>query len=91
MTPKITQVEARPEHKLHVRFENGEARIFDLEPFLDKGIFRELEDETYFRRVRRIPGGIEWPNEQDLSADTLYLGGTPLRSNPAEAKKTSLG
>ncbi len=81
MTPQISQVESRPNYKLYVRFENGEVRLFDVRPFLDKGIFRELEDETYFRRVRRISGGVEWPNEQDLSADTLYLAGTPLPSS----------
>ncbi len=78
MTPKIAQVEARPDHKLHVRFDNGEARLFDVTPYLDKGVFQELRDETYFRRVRRVWGGVEWPHEQDLSADTLYCAGTPV-------------
>src|SRR5262245_48669982 len=57
MTPKITQVEARPGHKLHVGFENGESRLFDVTPYLDKGVFRELRDEAYFRRVRPVAGG----------------------------------
>jgi uncharacterized protein DUF2442 len=81
MTPKITQVEARPGHKLHVGFENGESRLFDVTPYLDKGVFRELRDEAYFQRVRPVAGGVEWPHEQDLSADTLYVAGTPLPSS----------
>jgi Protein of unknown function (DUF2442) len=81
MTPKITQVEARPGHMLHVGFENGESRLFDVTPYLDKGVFRELRDEAYFRRVRPVAGGVEWPHEQDLSADTLYVAGTPLPSS----------
>jgi uncharacterized protein DUF2442 len=81
MTPKITQVEARPGYKLYVGFENGESRLFDVTPYLDKGIFRELRDEAYFRRVRPVTGGVEWPHEQDLSADTLYVVGTPLPSS----------
>ena len=80
MTPKITYVEACAEHKLHVRFENGEARLFDVEPYLDKGVFRELRDEAYFQHVRLVWGGVEWPHEQDLSADTLYCAGKPLQA-----------
>lgn len=82
MTPKITYVEARPGHRLCVGFENGEARLFDVTPYLDKGVFQELRDEAYFRGVRPIWGGVEWPHEQDLSADTLYCAGTPLTSPP---------
>ncbi len=54
MTPKITHVKACPDHKLHVGFESGEARLFDVTPYLDKGVFRELRDEAYFQRVRSV-------------------------------------
>jgi hypothetical protein len=78
MTPRITHVEARSGYRLHVRFDNGEARLFDVTPYLDRGVFQELRDETYFRRVRPVWGGVEWPHEQDLSADTLYCASTPV-------------
>lgn len=83
MTPKITKVIALSEHKLLTEFDGGEARIFDVSPYLDKGIFTELRDPAYFARVEIIPGGIAWPNEQDLSADTLYLRGVPLETTLA--------
>lgn len=81
MTPKITHVEAQQGHNLRLVFENGEARLFDVTPYLDKGVFRELRDEAYFQRVRPIWGGVEWPHEQDLSADTLYCSGIPIASS----------
>jgi hypothetical protein len=81
VTPRITQVEPLPSYRLHVRFANGEARLFDVSPYLDKGIFRELRDEGYFKRVRPIWGGVEWPNQQDLSADTLYYAGAPVEEH----------
>ena len=77
MTPKITRVEAQEAYRLRVAFDNGEVRLFDVAPYLDRGVFRELRDETYFRRVRPVWGGVEWPNEQDLSSDTLYCAGLP--------------
>jgi len=48
-------------------------------PYLNKGVFKELKNESYLQKVRIISGGIEWPHEQDLSADTLYYRGIPLR------------
>lgn len=84
MSPQIAGVEVRPDYKLRVRFGNGESRLFDVGPYLNKGVFKELKNESYLKKVRIISGGIEWPHEQDLSADTLYYRGIPLRkSGPA--------
>lgn len=80
-TPKLTSVVPLEDYSLLIDFENGEQRIFDLTPYLDKGVFRELRDRNYFAKVRLIFGGVQWPHEQDLSADTLYLDGVePSRS-----------
>ncbi len=88
MTPQIAKVEVMPGYKLCVRFGNGEARLFDLKPYLDKGVFKELRKESYFKKVRIISGGVEWPHEQDLSADTLYYRGV-LLIKPKKALRLS--
>ena len=80
MNPSVKHVEAIDCHKLKLQFENGEQKIFDVTPYLDKGIFVELKDENYFKQVRVAFGSIEWPREQDFSRDTLYLLGTPLNT-----------
>lgn len=77
MNPQVTNVEPMPNYRLRVLFENNETKEFDTAPFLDKGIFKELKDEGYFRQVRVAFGAVEWPNEQDFSKDTLYVLGTP--------------
>ena len=77
MNPQVTQVEPMPNYRLKIWFENDETREFDATPFLDKGIFKELKNESYFKQVRVAFGSIEWPNEQDFSKDTLYLLGMP--------------
>jgi hypothetical protein len=79
MSLKIAAVEVLPQYKLWVRFGNGQSRLFDVGPYLGKGVFKELRDESYLKKVRIISGGIEWPHEQDLSADTLYYRGVPLK------------
>lgn len=75
MAPEIRTIKPVDGFRLRVTFKNGEVRFFDMRRFLDKGIFKELKNPRYFKKVRVITGGIEWPHEQDLSADTLYYRG----------------
>ena len=82
MNPKVERVEATENYQLIVTFTNGEVRQFDVKPYLDKGIFTELKDPSYFRSVRVVAGSIEWPHQQDFSFDTLYLAGTPVLPTP---------
>ena len=69
----MISVEARDDLSLCLVFENGERKIFDVEPYLIKGFFSELQDIQYFKRAKVVLGSVEWPNEQDFSHDTLYL------------------
>ncbi len=78
MNPEVRSVKAVEDYKLIIEFSNDEFKEFDVAPFLDKGIFTELKNESYFKKVRVAFGSIEWPNEQDFSKDTLYLLGKPI-------------
>lgn len=73
MNPMVQSAEAMPDHVLRLKFDNGEVRLFDLKPYLDKGVFRALQDEAWFRKVQVVDGSVEWPGEIDLSHDTLFL------------------
>jgi len=73
MNPKVIKVQSLNNYKLLLDFNNSEIRLFDVFPFLHKGIFRELQDLDYFHKVRLNAGSVCWPNEQDFSYDTLYL------------------
>ncbi len=68
---KVISVEAIENHKLLVSLSNSKKGIFNVSPYLDKGVFRELRDPEYFRRVRVAYGGVTWPHEQDFSAETI--------------------
>lgn len=76
MNPNVIRATPLENYKLQIVFSNDEVKEFDVSPFLDKGIFTELRDKSYFKQVRVAFGSIEWPNEQDFSKDTLYLLGT---------------
>jgi len=70
---KVTHLKALNDFELSIELSNGESGVFDTKPYLDKGIFTELKDISYFSSVQIVPGGIAWPNGQDFSADTLLF------------------
>lgn len=72
MNPTVIKVKPENGYTLSITFDNGENRLFDVTPFLDKGIFTELKNIDYFKKVKVAFGSIQWPNEQDFSKDTLY-------------------
>ena len=73
MNPKVTQATTIKPYFLRLDFANGEQRLFDVTPFLEKGIFRELKQFSYFKQVKVVAGSVQWPHGQDFSYDTLYI------------------
>ena len=60
------------EHLLIVEFSDGITKLVDLKPYFSVGIFSQLKDPGYFQLVKNNGYFITWPNDQELSADTLY-------------------
>lgn len=77
MNPKISLVKPLPNYQLLVDFSNGERRMFDVSPYLSKGVFQQLRNPGVFEAARVVSGSLEWPGGIDLSYDTVYLEGTP--------------
>jgi hypothetical protein len=70
----VVAVEPAEDHQLKVQLSDGRQGLFDVKPYLNLGVFQELKDPAYFRRVKAAFGGIVWPNEQDLSPETIECG-----------------
>ena len=68
----ITKVTPLNDYLLHLKFKNGEEKIFDMKPYLETGIFKELKDETVFKTVKVSFDTVEWVNEADIDPETLY-------------------
>lgn len=51
---------------LYVEIKDGRKGVFDLKPYLDRGVFRELRDVHYFNRVSILSGAITWTYERTL-------------------------
>jgi len=73
MIPDVIDFEILPDHRIKVTLSNGNKGIFDVKPYLDRGVFKELKDYEYFRRARIEFGTIVWPNEQDFSPETIEI------------------
>lgn len=73
MNPRVSKVTPSDDFRLLVQFSNGETGVYDCSPLLETGVFRELKDPGYFRRVFVDGGTVAWPNSQDICPDTLYL------------------
>ena len=73
MIPDVTNFEILTDHRIKVTLSNGKKGIFDVKPYLDRGIFKELRDYSYFKRVRIEFGTLTWPNEQDFSPETIEI------------------
>lgn len=68
----VKSVKPLPNYKLILTFENDETRLFDMNPYLDKGIFKELRDSSLFYTVKVNFDSVEWANEADLDPEFLY-------------------
>ena len=78
MNPRVKTVKPNPDHTLTLGFTDGQVRQFDVKPYLNIGIFRELEDIALFNSVKPFLGSIQWKNGQDFCPDTLYLDSVPM-------------
>ena len=74
MNPRIKEVKpSSKDFTLTITFDNDEIGIFDVKPYLNIGIFKELKDTSLFNSVKPFMGSIQWINGQDLCPDTLYM------------------
>ena len=90
MNPRVTNVKPNPDYTITLTFTNGEIKIFDIKPYLNIGIFRELKNISLFNSVKLFLGSVQWKNGQDFCPDTLYLESTPSNNFAIADRQTSL-
>lgn len=75
----INTILANDDWTLDIAFDDGAARRFDVKPLLDCEAFEPLRNINVFKTIQNCGYFVEWINEVDLSADTLYLDGVSLK------------
>lgn len=86
MNPRVKLVQPNSDYTLTLTFTNGQVKRFDVKPYLDKGIFRELQDIRVFNTVKPFLGSVQWQGGQDFCPDTLYEDGVPVSIETIDAK-----
>ena len=59
MNPYIKQVQPLENYQLELLFENGERRIFDMTPYLQRGVFVKLQNRSLFQAARVVAGSVD--------------------------------
>lgn len=82
LQPRLLSVVPADDNTLLLKYETGETRVFDVKPYLSGAWFEALRDDSYFRTVQMLPGGIgiEWKDGQDIAPHELYERSLPLES-----------
>ncbi len=65
-------VHPRDDFHLELKFSTGETRLFDMRPYLDKGVFRRLQDLALFNQAYVAYDTVCWPGNLDIAPETLY-------------------
>lgn len=76
----IAEAEYVDAYKIKARFNNGESKLIDFSPIVDKGIgiCRKLADLNYFRNFTLDLFTIDWNNEIGFAPEYLYEIGQPV-------------
>jgi hypothetical protein len=88
MNPYVKSVKLQKDYHLLLTFESGEKRVFDLKPYLEKPVFRQLKNMALFQTARVVSGSVEWQGEVDLSYDALYLESKAVKTTQSRRKTT---
>jgi len=87
----VKNVQPIANYQLIITFANEEKRQFDMIPYLETGIFKELKDISLFNTVRVSFDTIEWDNEADLDPEILYKNSVAIESQIASEPKANYG
>ena len=92
MLHTVIQVKPTQDFKVYVYFCNGKIKLYDMSPFLDKGVFKQISDIKEFMSkctvinhtlVWDLGGNYDPYNCLDIDPETIYEDGIevadPLR------------
>lgn len=81
----VIKVRVEAGNMLDLEFENGEQRIFDMTPYLDKKPFSRLKGSAAFYGAHVDYGTVVWPGNIDISPETLYDLSVPKNTAACES------
>jgi len=77
MNPRVINVKPLPDYQLLIEFEGNILRVFDVKPYLEIGVFKQLKSKSVFNSVSSGLGTVQWSDEIDFCPDTLFIDSKP--------------
>jgi hypothetical protein len=74
----VIKVKVVSGYVLELEFENGERRIFDMTPYMEKKPFKRLKLNSAFYAAHVDYGTVVWPGNIDIAPETLYDCSVPF-------------
>ncbi|TAG53775.1 MAG: DUF2442 domain-containing protein [Cytophagales bacterium] len=68
----VKQVKPLENYQLLLTFEDKKVKIFDMKPYLEIGIFKDLKDISMFNSVAIHFDSVVWQNEADFDPKQMY-------------------
>ena len=85
--PTVIQVNPRSDYKVYVYFSDGKIKLFDVSPFLNQGVFKQISSlDVFIEKCTVINGTLAWDiggnfDETkclDLAPETVYEKGVEV-------------
>ena len=73
LRPTAVSVVPKDDYVLHVTFDNGEEKNFDVKPYIKGEWYGQLKDSAYFKTATTDGYTVVWPNGQDICPDDVYF------------------
>jgi len=74
----VVRVVPRDDFTLELWFNTGDHRLFDARPYLNKGVFVQLQNIQRFKQAYVALDTVCWPGEIDIAPETLYDRSVPV-------------
>lgn len=72
MLVRVKNVKPLYNFELEIEFTSNEVKIFDMKPYLNHPIYKDLNNIDSFNKVKVAFNTIQWENGADFDPDSLY-------------------
>ena len=75
---KVIAAEYMHDYPLKLTLKNGDIKLVDFTPLMQKGICKKLQNMNYFRSFTLDPFTVDWNNEIGFAPESLYERGVAI-------------
>lgn len=74
----VKDVQPKDDYTMILTFADGTQKIYDARPLLDKDIYAQLKNITFFLCAKAECGTVVWNDDIDIAPEHLYECSKPI-------------